>query len=232
MFTIPWISYADPRGPNFAEIHARGRRGRLESDYRDLIPPWGHGLLHGEEEKPTMAVWHDRHEGVFPSWLTAVAGKGNCTTAAHSRTGFDSRQPIQWRCLQYAATEAGTAAHNRFTPGPSRSGVVCLDTGFPGETLSRLGPYPGCTGRRAAVSLAKRKHSDGQKAVLAGVRGAKSPFFRGQRSWLGRHLSEKQQVKDGGVCRVMWTISRGSRHCNSSTAPLNSRIQPHFPTRI
>ena len=39
---------ADPRGPNFAEIHARGRRGRLESDHRDLIPPWGHGLLHGE----------------------------------------------------------------------------------------------------------------------------------------------------------------------------------------
>ena len=56
---------ADPRGPNFAEIHARGRRGRLESDHRDLIPPWGHGLLHGDEEKPTMAVWHDRYEGMF-----------------------------------------------------------------------------------------------------------------------------------------------------------------------
>ena len=65
-----------------------------------------------------MAVWHDRYDGVFPSWLTAVEGKGNCTTAAHSRTGFVSRQPIQWRCLQYAATEAGAAAHNRFTPGP------------------------------------------------------------------------------------------------------------------
>ena len=152
---------ANPRGPNFAEIHARGRRGRLESDHRDLFPPWGHRLFHGEAGKPTMAVWHDRYDGVFPSWLTAVAGKGNCTTAAHSRTGFDSRQPIQWRCLQYAATEAGTAAHNRFTRGPSRSGDVYLDTGFPGETLSRLGPYPGCTGRRAAVSLAKRRRSDG-----------------------------------------------------------------------
>ena len=96
---------------------------------------------------------------------------------AHSRRIFGSRQLIQWRCLQYAATEAGTAAHNKFTPGPSRSGNVCLDAGFPGETLSWLGPYPGCTGRRAAVSLAKRRRSDGQKAVLAGVRGAKSPFF-------------------------------------------------------
>ena len=59
------FSCEDPRPPNFAEIHARGRRGRLESDHRDLIPPWGHGLLHGEEKKPTMAVWHDRYEGVF-----------------------------------------------------------------------------------------------------------------------------------------------------------------------
>lgn len=46
---------------------------------------------------------------------------------------------------------------------------VCLDAGFPGETLSGLVPYPGCTGRRLAVSLAKRGRSDGQKAVLAGV---------------------------------------------------------------
>lgn len=52
------FSLQTPRPPNFAEIHARGRRGRLESDHRDLIPPWGHGLFHGEAEKPTMAVWH------------------------------------------------------------------------------------------------------------------------------------------------------------------------------
>ena len=57
--------HSDPRGPNFAEIHARGRRGRLEYDHRDLIPPWGYRLLHGETEKPNMAVWHDRYEGVF-----------------------------------------------------------------------------------------------------------------------------------------------------------------------
>ena len=43
---------SDPRAPNFAEIHARGRRGRLEYDHRDLIPPWGYRLLHGETGKP------------------------------------------------------------------------------------------------------------------------------------------------------------------------------------
>ena len=54
-----------PPAPNFAEIHARGRRGRLESDHRDLIPPWGYGLFHGKAEKPTIAVWLDQYEGVF-----------------------------------------------------------------------------------------------------------------------------------------------------------------------
>ena len=56
LFTDPWFFLADPRGPNFAEIHARGRRGRLVSEPRDLIPPWGYRLLHGEAEKPTTAV--------------------------------------------------------------------------------------------------------------------------------------------------------------------------------
>jgi len=113
-----------------------------------------------------------------------------------------------------------------------QDGVVCLDAGFPGGTLSGLKPYPGCTGRRSAVFRGYKRRSGRKTAALTGVRRAKSPFFRGQRSWLWRHLSEKQQVKDSGVCRVIWTISRGSRHCNSSTAPLNSRIQPHFLTRI
>ena len=139
-----------------------------------MIPPWGHGLFHGEAEKPTMPVWHDRYDGVFPSWLTAVAGKGNCTTAAHSRTGFDSRQPIQWRCLQYAATEAGTAAHNRFTPRPSRSGDVCLDAGTPGETVSEFRPHLGCTGRDR-LYFGKKRWSCGKSAMLAGVGKSEKP---------------------------------------------------------
>ena len=66
-WTFIYFSSADPRGPNFAEIHARGRRGRLELGHRDLIPPWGHRLLHGEERKPTMPVCFDCNEGAFPS---------------------------------------------------------------------------------------------------------------------------------------------------------------------
>jgi len=54
---------------------------------------------------------------------------------------------------------------------------VCLDAGFPGETLSGLGPYPGCTERKWLVFKAKRRRSCGQKAALSGVQRAKYPYF-------------------------------------------------------
>ena len=34
--------------------------------------------------------------------------------------------------------------------------TMCLYAGFPGETLSGLGPYPGCTGYNLAVFRVKR----------------------------------------------------------------------------
>ena len=79
------LDIADPRPPNFAEIHARGRRGRLEYDHRDLIPPWGHRLLHSEEGKPTMPVCFDRNGGAFPSQRTGMVGKDNNERAGHGR---------------------------------------------------------------------------------------------------------------------------------------------------
>ena len=133
---------ADPRPPNFAEIHARGRRGRLEYDHRDLIPPWGHGLLHSEAEKPTMAVWHDRYDGVFPSWLTAMTGKDNCKTAAHGGTMLDDRQPIQETFGESAAEKAVATVHNSCSPGTSRAEPCACMPGFraklsPGSALTR-----------------------------------------------------------------------------------------------
>ena len=79
------VFLSDPRGPNFAEIHARGRRGRLEYDYRDLIPPWGHGLLHSEAEKPTTPVCFDRNDSASPSRRTEMVGKDSGGTAAQNQ---------------------------------------------------------------------------------------------------------------------------------------------------
>ena len=85
---------ADLRPPNFAEIHARGRRGRLELDHRDLIPPWGHRLLHGEAEKPTMPVWFDRNEDALPSRWTGMVGKENDGHTGNGRHKANSIQSI------------------------------------------------------------------------------------------------------------------------------------------
>ena len=92
-----WFFLADPRPPNFAEIHARGRRGRLEYDHRDLIPPWGHRLLHGEAEKPTMLVWLDRNEVALPSRQTGMVGSDNDGHAGHGRHKANS----MWSILRH-----------------------------------------------------------------------------------------------------------------------------------
>ena len=86
--------HSDPRGPNFAKIHARGRRGRLEYDHRDLIPPWGHEHFFREEEKPTMPVCFDRNGGALPSRRTGMVGKSNDGCAGHGRDKANSLRSI------------------------------------------------------------------------------------------------------------------------------------------
>ena len=66
----------------------------MEYDHRDLIPPWGHGLLHGEEGKPTMPVCFDRNEGALPSQWTSMVGRDNRGMIGHSRMLLGDRQPI------------------------------------------------------------------------------------------------------------------------------------------
>ena len=63
--------------------------------------------------------------------------------------------------------------------------TMCLDAGSPDETLSGLVPYPGCTGRKWLVFIAKRRRSCGQKAALSGVQRAKYPYFAHSKADLG-----------------------------------------------
>ena len=103
---------ADPRGPNFAEIHARGRRGRLEYDHRDLIPPWGRRLLHGEAKKPTTAVCFDRNGGALPSRRTGIVGKDNNRRADHGRDKANSLRSILRHIRSIRRSATGTGAQN------------------------------------------------------------------------------------------------------------------------
>ena len=88
------VFLSDPRPPNFAEIHARGRRGRLEFDHRDLIPPWGHEHFFREEEKPSIPVSHDRNGDTLPSRQTGTVDKVNDGRTGHGRDKANSLRSI------------------------------------------------------------------------------------------------------------------------------------------
>lgn len=99
----------DPRLPNFAEIHARGRRGRLEYDHRDLIPPWGHRLFFDEAETPTMPVWLDRNGDTLPSRQTGTVDKVNDGRSGHGRHKAISMRSLlrHIRSIRRSATDTG-----------------------------------------------------------------------------------------------------------------------------
>ena len=103
---------SDPRPPNFAEIHARGRRGRLESVHRDLIPPWGHGLLHGEEGKPTIPVCYDRNGDTLPSRQTGTVDKVNDGRSGHGRHKAISMRSLLRHIRSIRRSATGTGAQN------------------------------------------------------------------------------------------------------------------------
>ena len=121
---------ADPRGPNFAEIHARGRRGRLEYDHRSLIPPWGHGLLRGEAGKPAMPVCFDRNGDALSSRRTGMVGGESRGMTPHSSSEFGGIQLIQRPFRRSTAADVGTTAHNRFTTGTIRTVMCAWMPGF------------------------------------------------------------------------------------------------------
>ena len=162
-----YFSCTDPRGPNFAEIHARGRRGRLEYDHRDLIPPWGHGLLHGEKGKPTMPVCFDRNEGALPSRRTEMVGKdsggtaGQCSTTDSRSSRHSGSMQQKKRAQQHRAALLPRLPGQSHVPG-------CR---FSGQNRLRLGLHPGSNWRRLAAFRGKRGVCVGKRRRCRACKG-------------------------------------------------------------
>ena len=76
----------------------------MEYDHRDLIPPWGHRLLHGEAEKPTMPVWLDRYGGALPSRQTGLVGKDNGRQATPQPVRNGSNQAVLLSLTRHMTT--------------------------------------------------------------------------------------------------------------------------------
>ena len=122
-----YFETADPRGPNFAEIHMRGRRGRLEYEHRDLIPPWGHGLFQGEAEKPTTPVCFDRNGGALPSRRTGMVGRDNDGRVGHGRDKANSLRSLLQHTCSIRRSATGTGPQNCLALRTSRAQMcACL----------------------------------------------------------------------------------------------------------
>ena len=119
----------------------------------------------------------------------------------HSSTLL-SMQPIQRPFKRSTAADVGTATHNLRAPGTSERRYVlrCRVSGQKHlQVLGLIRAAPGkdqhCFGEKEAF----RRASGG----AGGRKEGEKPLFCTQQGWFGRHLSGKQPVKDGGVCRVI-----------------------------
>ncbi len=135
-----------------------------------------------------------------------MAGKDNCTTAG-----------------QCSTTDSRSSRHSGSTQQKKRAQQyrVALLTGLPGQNY-----VPECqvSGRNflqaQTLSRLHRAKFGGifsEEGFMAGTGGAggrtegKKPLFFTHYGWLGRHQSGKQPVKDGGVCRVIWTSTQAQQ---------------------
>lgn len=174
-----------PRAPNFAEFHARGGGGRLPVMPRDLIPPRGRTLLHGEAGKPTSAV------GVASPNAVPQRGGGRRQRAGRRRTaGWFRRRAGQPSGVRAAhggqkRVRAGKKAAHAGLPGSQGCARAPGSREKPGQAGSPSGRAPG---KKTGGAGAKRGVRAGKKAGTAGAGGEKAPFCRekgGQRGCAG-----------------------------------------------
>ena len=131
-----------------------------------------------------------------------MVGWDNRGQSAHSRTLLGSRPLTQRPFRRRAAAKAGTAVHNSSTPGTSRAEMCTWMPGFRAKQAPDRRLVPTAPGEDRKYS--KEKETFRRSTGSAGRRTeGEKPLFCTQQGWLGRHLSGKQPVKDGGVCRVI-----------------------------
>ena len=179
---------------------------------RDLIPPWGHTLLHGEAGKPTSAV------GLASP--KAVPRRGGGLTF-----GRRPRQRAGWRLTagwfrRRAGQPSGVRAFGRRTAGGSGRGRAKKSRtrgGFRGPrgVRGRQGPGQnrGKTGLHPGARRAKKRAEPGQNGAFGRAKrrvrralGAKKPLFAAKKAGNGAVLGRKLAEKAGGACRVIWHL--------------------------
>ena len=169
---------------------------------RDLIPPRGRTLLHGEAGKSSSAVGVASPKTVPRRGGGLTFGRQTAATgglAAHSGATFG-------RSGGARRAEAGAGGQKSRTRGGFRGPRGCARVpGFrakPGPAGASSGRAPGKTGGAGG----KTGRSGGQKGGYGGRWGAKKPLFAAKRAGNGAVLGRKLAEKAGGACRVIWHL--------------------------
>lgn len=181
---------------------------------RDLIPPWGRTLLHGEAEKPTTAVGVASPKAVpWRGWRADLraAGGGNGRAGGARRAVSAAGGATFGRSGGARRAEAGAGGQKSRTRGHNRGPRGVRGFRGPGKNRGKPGLHPGA--RRAKNG--RRRGKTGRSGALQGrVRralGAKKPLFAAKRAGNGAVLGRKLAEKAGGACRVIWPCARNLR---------------------
>lgn len=120
--------------------------------------------------------------------------------------------------MESATEKAVAAVHNSCSPGTFMAELCACMPGFRAKRSPDLDLIQAAQGIIWLYSGSKEGLQAKNGSIDGRVRD-KKPLFFVQLGLLGQHSPGKQPVKDGGVCRVIWTSTRGSRRCKSSFHP-------------
>jgi len=189
-----------PRAPNFAEFHARGGGGRLPVMPRDLIPPRGRTLLHGEAGKPTSAV------GVASPKAVPRRGGGNGRAGGARRVVSAAGGATFGRSGGARRAEAGAGGQKSRTRGGFRGPRGVRGRRGPGQNRGKPGLHPGARRAKNGRSRGKTGTFGRAKRRVRRALGAKKPLFAAKKAGNGAVLGRKLAEKAGGACRVIWHL--------------------------
>ncbi len=175
------------RVPNFAEIHARGGRGPLETAPGNSIPPWGRGPF---GRGPGRGDGRGRGAGGALFFLRAGGAAAGLRGARRARGAAAASR----------RAKAGGAGRRRGKNGaaPVRAQGACGGRGRAGRAVARRRGGRGGAGAHGAKSAGRRRGAAGraQEANPPGARGAApvfggaAPVFLARRRFLGRRAKK------------------------------------------
>ena len=147
---------------------------------RDLIPPRGRTLLHGEAGKPTSAVGVASPKAVPRRGGGLTFGRRAAATgvrAAHGGVVSAADGATFGRSGGARRAEAGAGGQKSRTRGGFRGPGGVRRYRGPGQNRGKPGLHSGARRAKNGRHRGKTGRSGGQKAGLAGAGAQKAPFF-------------------------------------------------------